>query len=89
MGRGHEGVWSTVMVALIEPLDEGQLAVVRSLLDANDILYYVKNEWFGSLYPGFPLPFNQRVIMVLEDDYVRAEILLRGLRDEGIPPAAS
>ena len=58
-------------------------------IDANDILYYVKNEWFGSLYPGFPLPFNQRVIMVLEDDYVRAEILLRGLRDEGVPPAAS
>lgn len=77
------------MVALIEPQDEGQLAVVRSLLDANDILYYVKNEWFGSLYPGFPLPFNQRVIMVLEDDYARAEILLRGLRDEEGPPAAS
>jgi hypothetical protein len=77
------------MIALIEPQDEGQLAVVRSLLDANDIRYYVKNEWFGSLYPGFPLPFNQRVIMVLEDDYVRAEILLRGLRDVGAPPAAS
>ncbi|HSE60519.1 MAG TPA: DUF2007 domain-containing protein [Nitrospiraceae bacterium] len=77
------------MVALIEPQDEGQLAVVRSLLDANDIPYYVKNEWFGSLYPGFPLPFNQRVVMVLEDDYVRAEILLRGLRDDRVPPAAS
>lgn len=77
------------MVALIEPQDEGQLAVVRSLLDANDILYYVKNEWFGSLYPGFPLPFNQRVIMVLEDDYARAEILVRGLREGEGPPAAS
>ena len=77
------------MVALIEPQDEGQLAVMRSLLDANDSLYYVKNDWFGSLYPGFPLPFNQRVIMVLEDDYARAEILVRGLRDEAGPPAAS
>jgi hypothetical protein len=64
---------------LIEPRDEGELAVIKSLLDGNGIPYIVRNEHFGSLYPGFPFPFNARVVMVDEADFPRAENLVRGL----------
>ena len=67
------------MVKVRESHDEGELAVIRSLLDANDIAYFVQNEHFGSLYPGSVLPFNTRVLMVREADVAKAETLLREL----------
>jgi len=69
------------MVRLIEPRDEGELALIKSLLDGNGIPYFVKNEHFGSLYPGFPLPFNRREVMVHESDLVRASALCGNLID--------
>jgi hypothetical protein len=67
------------MVKLIEPKDEGELILIKSLLDANDISYFVRNEHFGSLYPGLALPFNSRVVMVYQSDLGRAETLLSRL----------
>jgi hypothetical protein len=67
------------MVKLRESHDEGELAIIKSLLDANDIVYFVQNEHFGSLYPGAALQFNTRVLMVDESDALKAEILLREL----------
>ena len=64
------------LVKLIEPFDEGELVLIRSLLDANDIAFFVRNEHFGSLYPGIALPFNARIVMVDESDLGRAETLL-------------
>jgi hypothetical protein len=64
------------MVKLRESHDEGELAVIKSLLEANNIEYFVQNEHFGSLYPGSVLPFNTRILMVEESDARRAEILL-------------
>ena len=64
------------MVKLIEPHDEGELALIKSLLEGNDIPYFVQNEHFGSLYPGLALPFNARVVMVDESDMGRAGTLL-------------
>jgi hypothetical protein len=64
------------LTALIEPRDEGELALVKSLLDGNDIRYVVRNEHFGSLYPGFPLPFNARTVMVEQGDFPRAKTLV-------------
>ncbi|MDE3019837.1 MAG: DUF2007 domain-containing protein [Nitrospirota bacterium] len=72
------------LVRLIEPQDEGELALIKSLLDGNGIRYFVKNEHFGSLYPGFPLPFNRREVMVHESELGRAGTLLENLtRGEG------
>jgi hypothetical protein len=71
------------MVKLRESHDEGELAVIKSLLDANDIAYFVQNEHFGSLYPGTALSFNTRVVMVEESDAIRAEILLAELDRPG------
>ncbi len=67
------------LVKLMEPRDEGELAFVKSLLDGNDIPYFVHNEHFGSLYPGLPLPFNRRVVMVNPEDLGRAAVLIKGL----------
>ncbi len=64
------------IVKLIEPQDEGELALIKSLLDGNNIRYFVHNEHFGSLYPGLSLPFNRRVVMVEESDLGRAGTLL-------------
>ena len=64
------------MVKLIEPLDQGELAFVKSLLDANGIRYFVQNEHFGSLYPGLP---SVASVMVDEADAKRAGKLIRRL----------
>jgi len=66
-----------MMVKLIEPLDQGELAFIKSLLDANGIRYFVQNEHFGSLYPG--LPSVASVVMVGEADLKRAGKLIRRL----------
>jgi hypothetical protein len=70
------------IIALIEPRDEGELALIKSLLDGNNIRYFVHNEHFGSLYPGVSLPFNRRLVMVDESDLGRAGILLEKLTTE-------
>jgi Putative prokaryotic signal transducing protein len=62
------------MVKLIEPLDQGELAFITSLLEANGIRYFVQNEHFGSLYPG--LPSVGSVVMVDEADVKRAGKLI-------------
>lgn len=69
-------------VKLIEPSDEGELAVIKSLLEGNSIRYFVRNEHFGSLYPGYALPFNARMVMVDEADFQRAETLVRRLSED-------
>lgn len=71
------------IVKLIEIRDEGQLALIKSLLDGNDIRYFVQNEHFGSLYPGLALPFNTRIVMVHESDLGRAGTLIGKLSGEG------
>ena len=70
------------MVKLIESHDEGELALIKSLLERNGIPYFVQNEHFGSLYPGLALPFNARVVMVEESDIARAGTLLGELTAE-------
>ena len=69
------------LVKLVELHDEGQLALLKSLLDGNGIAYFVQNEHFGSLYPGSASPLNARVVMVPEPELGRAEILLGQLTE--------
>jgi hypothetical protein len=76
------------MITLIEPTDEGELALIKSLLDGNDIRYFVQNEHFGGLYPGLSLPFNRRVVMVEEQEYDRAGLLMSELRRDPAPRQA-
>ena len=67
------------MVKLAELHDEGQLALLKSLLDGNGIAYFVRNEHFGSLYPGAASPLNGRIVMVPESELERAGMLLEEL----------
>ncbi|TKB72198.1 MAG: DUF2007 domain-containing protein [Nitrospira sp.] len=76
------------LITLIEPTDEGELALIKSLLDGNDIRYVVQNEHFGGLYPGLSLPFNRRLVMVEEQEYDRAGLLLSELRRDQAPRQA-
>ncbi len=69
------------MVKLAELHDEGQLALLKSLLDGNGIAYFIQNEHFGSLYPGSASPLNARVVMVLEAELGRAGALLGQFAD--------
>jgi hypothetical protein len=66
------------MVKLIEPKDTGELALMKSLLDGNNILYFVQNEHFGSLYGGATC-----VVMVHESDLDRAGTLVGELLKDG------
>ncbi len=74
------------MVKLLDPQDQGELAFIKSLLDANRIRYFVQNEHFGSLYPGLlSVPCT---VMVHDGDARRAERLIRILvksRSNGSP----
>lgn len=63
------------MMKLLEPQDQGELAFIKSLLDANHIQYFVQNEHLGSLYPG--LPFVGCAVMVHDADGRRAERLIQ------------
>ena len=65
------------LVTLCEPGDVGELALIKSLLDGNGIVYAVHHEHMGALYPGVPLLGSR--VMVAEADKQRAEILLSRL----------
>jgi hypothetical protein len=78
------------MTKLLVPRDENELMMLRSLLEAEGIVYHVHNEHFGGLYPGLNIfPFNERVIFVNESDYERAWSVARDFRTamERNPPA--
>lgn len=64
-------------VKLFEPQNAGELALVRSLLDANKIEYYVQNEHFGGLYNLPVLPY---AVMVRKTQFTCATTLLSLLR---------
>ena len=65
------------LVTLCEPGDVGELALIKSLLDGNGIVYAVHHEHMGALYPGVPLLGSR--VMVAEAEKQRAEILLSRL----------
>ena len=66
------------LVKLIEPVDIGELVLLKSLLDGNNILYFVQNEHFGSLYGGATC-----AVMVQEADLERAGMLVGELMKRG------
>jgi Putative prokaryotic signal transducing protein len=66
------------MVNLYSPISEVELAMLKSVLEADGIEYFVKNETFGSLKTGIQIPLvNGRIIMCPTDQYERASELIR------------
>ena len=66
------------MIHLTNARDVGELAIIRSLLDGNNIRYLVYHEHISSLYPGIASLMG--CVMVEESEHSRAEILLSRLR---------
>jgi len=61
------------LVPLCSPGTSSELAVITSLLRAEDIYFFVHNELFGRMHVGVSIPLvNQRTILVGEEDYERA-----------------
>lgn len=58
------------MIKLYSPDNESELAVLKSLLTAEDVPYYVLNDHFGTLRVGPKIElFNAKVIYVHEAFY--------------------
>jgi Putative prokaryotic signal transducing protein len=74
------------MKRLYAPRDGMELMLLRSLLDASDVPYFVHNEHFGALEIGPRIDhFNARTIMVSEEAYpAAAEVLRQFLSDRGV-----
>lgn len=65
------------IVNLHSPSNEMELAMIRSILDAEEIYYFVNNDNFGSLKVGPRIEiFNKKMIVVPYDQYERASELI-------------
>jgi len=65
------------MIELYSPQNEPELALLRSILDAEGIEYFVANDMFGSMEVGLSIRlFNKKTIMVRDDQFERAKELL-------------
>ncbi|MDH4161824.1 MAG: DUF2007 domain-containing protein [Nitrospirota bacterium] len=65
------------MINLYSPQDEAELALLRSILDSENINYCVKNDIFGSLKIGPRIAlYNVKMIEVQDDQYAWAKDLL-------------
>jgi len=65
------------MIAISHPKDEMELALQISILESEDIPYFVRGQHFGSLYPGPQIAsYNERTIMVPEQFIERSTKLL-------------
>ncbi len=60
------------MVNLYSPSKEMELAIIKSIFDAEEVNYFVKNENFGSMEVGPQIElFNRKMIIVRDDQHER------------------
>jgi len=65
------------MKKLYVPVDESELVFLKSVLEADDVPFYVQNENFGSLYSGAYMNyFNAKTIMVPDEYYEDAKEII-------------
>jgi len=66
------------MIKLYSPENEVQLAILKSLFEAEGILIFVHNDNFGSMRTGMQIELlNQKTIMVNEQDYESAQAVIQ------------
>lgn len=74
------------MIKLFSPENEVQLALAKSLLEAEGIPFFVHNDHFGSLYVGIQIEFlNRKTIMVDEAYEARAREVMADFLDNACP----
>ncbi|MBI5190754.1 MAG: DUF2007 domain-containing protein [Nitrospirae bacterium] len=65
------------MIKLLIPDTEVQLALVKGILETEEIPYYVLNDHFGSMWAGAQIElYNQKAVMVDDADAERARGVL-------------
>lgn len=65
------------MIKLYSPSDESELSLIVSILEGDNIPYFIHNYHFGSLHIGPPIDlFNKKTLMVDETYAERAQELL-------------
>lgn len=75
------------MKKLYIPSNESELVFIKSVLEADEVPFYVQNDNFGSLYSGAYMNyFNAKTIMVPQDYYEEAkEIIKSVIKDAEFP----
>ena len=69
-----------MMIKFYSPDTESELAILKSLFDAEKIHYYVLNDYFGTLRVGPKIDlFNAKTIYVSKSDIERARDIFQGL----------
>jgi hypothetical protein len=77
------------LVRLISPESESEIIAVVAMLEAHQILCYVRGGGFGGLYPGVQInSYNTRDIMIPEEKATLALELLRDFQSQPVtePP---
>lgn len=66
------------MIKIFSPRDEAELTVAKSMLESEGIPYHVKNEHFGSLYPGISIKYINAKTIYVPPEYKEDVIALLG-----------
>ncbi len=75
------------MIELYSPKDPSELSIIKSVLNAEGINYYVRNDNFGSLWVGPIIDlYNKKMIVVQDDQHELAEELLKDFLDKTNDP---
>lgn len=70
------------MKKIYTPVNEVELAIVRSMLDSAGIPYRIVNQYFGSLYIGPAMgSLNSKPVMVPEEYFEEAREILSNFAD--------
>ncbi len=64
------------MIKIFSPADEAELTVARSMLESEGIPYHIKNEHFGSLYPGIAIKYINAKTVFVPPEYKEDAIAL-------------
>ena len=68
------------MKKLYIPSNESELVFIKSVLEAEEVPFYVQNDNFGSLYSGAYMNyFNAKTVMVPEEYYEDAKQIIQSV----------
>jgi hypothetical protein len=74
------------MIKIYSPTDELELAMLRGVLDTEEIRYFVHNDHFGSMRVGPQIDLlNKKTIMAAPEDAERAKKIISDFLNRELP----